>query len=236
MRTFGLPSRDASEIWPLLKARISVLLETLAETRSNRGTPLPMLHNSVALILAKVFSLGLGFLAWLVAARLFTASDVGLASAAVAGMMLCVQFAMVGVGSSIINLFPSAQRDPRRLLDSAFSIVGLASLGASAIFLLFAATALQELRRVATDPAFAAVFILLGLFGAIGVLLDQVSTVLRRGDQALTRNVAAGVVTLALIAVLALGRSSSVSFGILVAWLVGSVAAVHVAAIRLARP
>jgi O-antigen/teichoic acid export membrane protein len=186
-----------------------------------------MLHNSVTLILAKVFSLGLGFLAWLVAARLFDASDVGLASAAVAGMMLCVQFAMVGVGSSIINLFPSAQRDPSRLLDSAFSIVGLASLAASVVFLAFAATTLQELRVISTDPAFAAVFVLLGVFGAIGVLLDQVSTVGRRGDQALTRNIVAGVVTLALIAVLAgVGSPISPSFGILVAWSVGSIAAV----------
>src|SRR5215210_5328862 len=35
------------------------------------GRPLPMAANSVALIAAKVFSLGLGFLSWLVAARLF---------------------------------------------------------------------------------------------------------------------------------------------------------------------
>jgi O-antigen/teichoic acid export membrane protein len=184
-----------------------------------------MLHNSVALILAKVSSLGLGFLAWLVAARLYDASEVGLASAAVAGMMLCVQLALVGVGSSIINLYPAAQREPSRLFDSAFTIVGLAAVVASGLFLLFAATMLQELRVIATDPGFAVVFVSLGIFGAIGVLLDQVSTVLRRGDQALSRNVIAGIVTLALIALMA-GGGLRASFGILIAWCVGSFAAV----------
>ena len=226
MRTFGLASARASGFRLFLSSRLRLVLEIVAETRQLHGRPLPMLHNSVSLILAKVFSLGLGFLAWLVAARLFDAADVGLASAAVAGMMLVVQFALVGVGSSIINLFPAAQRDPARLLDTAFSIVGLASLAACGVFLLFAATLLHELSVISTDPAFAIVFVLLGLFGAIGVLLDQVSTVLRRGDQALTRNILAGCVTLALIVAIAISRSAAASFGILVAWCVGSLAAV----------
>jgi hypothetical protein len=83
----------------LLARRFRPIADTWEEIRSGKGRPLPMFLNSMSLILAKVFSLGLGFLAWLVAARLFDPTDVGLASAAVAAMMLCVQFSLVGVGS-----------------------------------------------------------------------------------------------------------------------------------------
>jgi hypothetical protein len=100
-------------------------------------------------------SLGLGFLAWLVAARLFDAADVGLAAAIVAAMMLCVQLSLIGVGSSIINLFPAQQHAPARLFDTAFSVVGLAALAVGAVFLVLAVTLLRELRIVATDPVFA---------------------------------------------------------------------------------
>jgi len=170
-----------------------------------------MFLNSMSLILAKVFSLGLGFLAWLVAARLFDPTDVGLASAAVAAMMLCVQFSLVGVGSSIITLSPAQQQAPARLFDTAFSVVGFAAIAAGAVFLVLASTMLHELRIVATEPAFAVVFVLLGVFGALGVLLDQISTVVRRGDEALRRNILAGLVTLVGVVGVAVGRSGSAS-------------------------
>jgi O-antigen/teichoic acid export membrane protein len=197
-----------------------------AEIRRGEGRPLPMFLNSISLILAKVFSLGLGFLAWLVAARLFDAADVGLAAAIVAAMMLCVQLSLIGVGSSIINLFPAQQRAPARLFDTAFSVVGLAALTVGAVFLVLAATLLRELRIVVTDPVFGVVFIVLGVFGALGVLLDQISTVVRRGDEALRRNILAGLVTLVAVVAVAVDRSGSATLGILVAWMIGSIAAV----------
>ena len=88
-----------------------------------------------------------------------------------------------------INLFPAQQRAPAALFDTAFSVVGLAALAVGAVFLVLAVTLLRELRIVATDPVFAVVFIVLGVFGALGVLLDQISTVVRRGDEALRRNI-----------------------------------------------
>jgi O-antigen/teichoic acid export membrane protein len=60
----------------------------------------------------------------------------------------------------------------------------------------------------------------------LGVLLDQISTVVRRGDEALRRNILAGLVTLVGVVVVAVGGWASASLGILVAWVVGSVAAV----------
>jgi O-antigen/teichoic acid export membrane protein len=220
----------------LLARRLRLMAAAWSEIRRGEGRPLPMFLNSMSLILAKVFSLGLGFVAWLVAARLFEAADVGLAAAVVAAMMLCVQFSLVGVGSSIINLFPAHQHAPARLFDTAFSVVGVAALSAGGVFLVLAVTLLDELRIVGTDPAFAVVFVLLAVLGALGVLLDQISTVVRRGDEALRRNILAGLVTLVAVVGVAIDPSGSASLGILIAWVIGSVAAVALGWRQLAVP
>ena len=78
-----------------------------------------MAQNSVALILAKVATMGLGFLFWLVAARLFAPSDVGLASGAVSAMMLITQLALFGRGLGGHLALPVAQGRPGRRCSTA---------------------------------------------------------------------------------------------------------------------
>lgn len=201
-----------------------------AESRS-----LSMLGNSISLMLAKAGAMALGFLFWLVAARQFEPTAVGLAAGAVSSMMLCTQLALVGAGSSVITLLPEHRRSPFRLLDAAFTIVALAALLTGGAFLLFASDAFDELSVVAAKPAFALLFLVMTLFGALGALFDQVSTALRRADQVLVRGVLFGAVTLSLVAVVPLfaGRTSSVA--IFLPWVAAGAAACLVGVIQLRR-
>lgn len=208
------------------------LRAALAELRQARHGPLPLALNSLALITAKVASLGLGFLAWVVAARLFAPAQVGLASGAVAAMMLCVQLAMLGVGSSLISMYPGHSRAPALLLDSAALVVAVAAVVMSLLFLQFASAFLAELKIVAATGPTAIAFVVLSALGALGVLLDQASTTLRRGDQALVRNVVGGGVTLVMLPVLAGLRDW---FAIFVAWLVGGALMFGLGLVQLSR-
>src|SRR5581483_10676195 len=63
------------------------VLESARELASSRNstTALPMHINSAALILTVFVSAGFGQLSWLIAARLFSPSDVGVASAVITG-------------------------------------------------------------------------------------------------------------------------------------------------------
>ena len=183
-----------------------------------------VLLSSLALVMAKVATMGFGFLAWVTAARLYPAADVGVAAGAVAAVTLCAQLALVGVGSAVITLLPLHLPRPSRLLDTSVTLLVLTSAGVGLLFLLFAGTVLQELQVVAADPAYAVMFLLLAVAGTLGVLFDQVSTARRRGDQALLRGLAAGVVTL--VAVVALGWTAAGlegSQGIFLAWVMGGV-------------
>jgi O-antigen/teichoic acid export membrane protein len=155
--------------------------------------------NSLALIAGKMATMGLGFLVWLVAARLFAAGNVGLASATVSAMTLCVQLGLFGAGAAVIVLLPVLPHRRSDLLDSAIIFVIAAALVAGGIFLLFAGAFLHELRIVATRPAYAVAFLAMCVFGTLGVLFDQIATVLRRGDHMLVRNALFGGATLAVL-------------------------------------
>ena len=56
-------------------------------------------------------NLVLGYLFWLVAARTFSVSDVGLGAAVIAAMTLCGTIGAVGVGNALIHVLPSRRDD-----------------------------------------------------------------------------------------------------------------------------
>jgi O-antigen/teichoic acid export membrane protein len=195
---------------------------------------LEVLASSIALIAGKVATMGFGFLAWVVAARMYPATEVGLASGAVSAVTLCAQVALVGVGSAVITLMPKFRADPGRLLDTATSFLTLAAIGAAALFLLFAGTVLQELRVVAADPSYSLMFVLLAIAGTVGVLFDQASTTRRRGDQVLLRGVSAGATTLAIVALVA-AAGGDTSQDIFFAWVIGGLVTWGVGLLTMAR-
>jgi O-antigen/teichoic acid export membrane protein len=212
------------------------LLEPAAaapQTAAAGSRTLSMVASSVALIFSKVATMGLGFFFWLAAARLFRAAEVGVAAAIVSSMMLCNQLALVGIGSAFIVEFPRERR-PRRLLDTSFTLTALASLAAGGCLLALTAGVLHRL-DVVDRPLFALVFLVTTVLGTAGVLLDQVSTSLRRGDHALTRGVLFGTSTIGFVGVLAVATAAASAFAIFSAWIVGSAAMCLLGAIQLRR-
>jgi O-antigen/teichoic acid export membrane protein len=163
---------------------------------------LPLVTNSVALVLAKVAAMGLGFLFWVAAARTFGAAEVGVAAAIVAAMMLCTQLALLGIGSSFIAEFATHKRAVWPLLDAALAVVVPAALLAAGAFLVLSATLLDHVDVVAKSFLFAVLFVAATVLGTVGVLLDQVSTALRRGDQNVVRGLAFGATCVVLLLVL----------------------------------
>lgn len=204
--------------------------------RHPRVRSLGMVQNSVALIAAKVAIMGLGFLFWLVAARRFSPDVVGLTAAAVSAVMLCTQLALFGIGSAFITHLPEHRRDPARLVNAAVTLATVAATIVALAFVFLSGTFLHELSVLATDPLFAVSFVVVGVAGTLGILLDQISTALRRGDQALVRNVLSGAVTLGHLVVLALLVTGTPSADALFAtWLTGGLVVVVVGWIQLKR-
>jgi O-antigen/teichoic acid export membrane protein len=201
---------------------------------SGSDRSLSMFPNSLALIGSKVSTMGLGFLFWLLAARLFEVDEVGLAAGVVAAMMLCTQVALFGLGSAVIALLPTELRRPRALLDSAFSLVTVLALVTGVGFLFVSAVALGELHVVSGSVVYALLFVAATVTGALGILLDQLSTSLRRGDQALVRGLAFGITAVLSLAVLtAVGATGSQA--LLVPWVIAGATTLAIGLVQVRR-
>jgi O-antigen/teichoic acid export membrane protein len=203
--------------------------------RSQALAPLPQIYNGLALIAAKVLTMGLGFVFWVVAAREFDARQVGIAAGAVSAMMLCTQIALLGVGSAFITHFPSAQRRPGPLLDTSLSFVTVLSVACGGGFLVLAGWAFRQLDVVAAQPLFGVLFVAACLAGTLGILFDQMATALRRGDQALTRNALCAVATVALLVVLAVAGAPHRAQTIFLPWALAGLAACWMGLMQLRR-
>jgi O-antigen/teichoic acid export membrane protein len=206
-----------------------------ASTRASAPRALSMLPNSLALIAAKVATLGLGFLFWLLAARLFSPRDVGLAAGVVAAVMLCTQFALLGAGAAVISLYPEHADSPRRLLHTGINLVVVSGAVFGLAFVALAVGAFPKLGVVGSSAWYTILFASMSIFGTLAILLDQISTTLRRGDEAFGRGVLNGVLSLACLAVLGVMARSANSMAIFACWVIGGAAACALGGLQLWR-
>lgn len=79
-------------------------------------------------------ALGLGF--WLLAARLYRADEVGIASAAVSALSLIAVFGHVGLGQGLIRFLPLCPERRNEMVSAALVATALVSLAVGAAFLL----------------------------------------------------------------------------------------------------
>lgn len=95
----------------------------------------PLYRNSI-FQMASTFILGaLGFVFWMIIARLYKAENVGIATTLISIMTLLSSFSLLGLSSSLNRYLPKSV-NRNKLINSAFAIVTLVSLLASIMFIL----------------------------------------------------------------------------------------------------
>ena len=179
----------------------------------------------------------LGFAYWLVAARLFPPEVVGIAATAIAGVMLVSQLGVFGIESAIVVRYPDDEDRRDSLLNTAFTLVALAALVVAIISALVALGIDGDLARVMRDTSLFGMYVGMSIVGAVGIVLDQTSMVLRRGDHVVFRNAVNGLLSIVPLAVMWLMYSSGrggagALFG---SWVFGATAGLAVGAWQLAR-
>ncbi|SRR6266566_1372445 len=187
-----------------------------------------MTGNAVGMLTGRVAAMGLGFLFWLLAAHVATSRQVGFAAAVVSAMMLCTQFAQLGVGSAFISLSPAHRQRPAVLLDVALSMTAVGSVLVGGVFLVVARAWLPELGQVTRAPTWTVAFLVMSVLGTAGIVLDQVNVALNRGFQVLTRTAAFGLLALLPLAVLSLAGLRANAFLLFSLWVVAGIGALLV--------
>jgi O-antigen/teichoic acid export membrane protein len=95
----------------------------------------PLYRNALYILLTAAGSSIVGFLFWMVAARYYSSSEVGLASALIAAMALVNALSLLGLDTGLIR-FLSGEEDKTGMINSCFTIVGVCSIALAAIFIV----------------------------------------------------------------------------------------------------
>lgn len=168
--------------------------------------------------------MSVGFLTWLAAARLYPASQVGIAASAISAMMLCGVVGILGIDMALVVLFPEHRDRPARLINTAITIAMIASCVCALVFVGIAAAGLRALHVLGSNPVDTALFVVLTVLCGAWWMMDQTSVALRHSGQVLVRALVDGTLTITGVAVLgAVGPKTAGS--ILAAWVAAAVVA-----------
>ncbi len=176
----------------------------------------------------------LGLFFWLLAARQFSVSSVGVGGAAIAMMTLLGTLGTCGLGTLLIARLPHTAQGSRRVLArSALAVAGtVATLLAFVVpFVAISVLHVGNLDTIAGGPTNAVLFAVGTGLMAVALVIDQAVLVLGSGALQLERNAVASAVKLGALGALALAGQTG-GMTIFVAWTLGTLASLPLVAWR----
>ena len=155
------------------------------------------IRNAVYIMANTGITLILGFIFWIVVARFYTVSEVGYGSALISATAFLSFVGTLGFGYGIIRYLPSSD-DRSRLLNSSFTLAGLASVVAALIFVGGLSLWSPELVFVRQNWIFFAAFVGFTAATTLNIVVSQAFIAFRRSGFALIQGIVAGGLRLAL--------------------------------------
>lgn len=185
----ALPDRPPRERY----ARIAPLLR--------RARDKSLVRNSIYIMATTVVTSLLGYVYWIVAARTYTAFDVGLASALVSTMTLASTLSNLGLGQTLTQILPRSTAGAAWSLavNAAFGVALLTGLLAGGIVLIVLPHLGSPLDTLGNSVLFAAIFVAGVPLWTASTLLDATFVAERSAGKMLARNTAFALLKLALI-------------------------------------
>ncbi|CAJ37118.1 lipopolysaccharide biosynthesis protein [Methanocella arvoryzae] len=177
----------------------------------------PLYKNSVFIFTTRLLTVVVGFVFWMIAARLYSVEDVGLAVALISSATLINLFSTLGIEHSIIRFFPAYSM--ARVINSSIIIVTLTSLAIGVAYSIALILLSSDLAFV-SNPVYLIIFVAFGVISTIAVVTGNIFIAMRKTLYYLVQNVFISFRVLFLIPLIFLG-----SFGI-----VGSTMAAYIVA------
>jgi O-antigen/teichoic acid export membrane protein len=174
-------------------------------------------RTSIFMVFTNLFNTGCGFFFWMIAARLFSVEQVGLATALISALGLVILVSRLGFDSSIIRFF--SLEDKGAIISTSLVVTTGASLLAGAMYIMLVeilAPSMLFLRK----PEYALAFLLIGAVNSVAVMTGGAFIADRKAGRYFLQNIflalrIPALVPLAFLGVL--GIFWSVGLGYLVA-------------------
>ncbi len=164
----------------------SKLLDILDYNKIARLSRDPLFRNSFFMAFTSIFNAGCGFFFWMMAAKLYTVEEVGLATALISSLGLVILFSRLGFDFSIIRFLPS--NDKSKVFGTSLVITTIASLLVSGVFILlveFISLSLAFLK----EPGYAFAFLLIAAANSVAAITGRAFVADRNADHYLFQNV-----------------------------------------------
>lgn len=163
-------------------------------------------RNALYLVQSSVIGPLLGFAFWLIAARFYSTSDIGIASALIAGMGLLSSLSLSGLNIGLVRFLPE-EEDKRGMINSCFTIVGMYSIVLAVIFIVGAPLWSPALSFLWKDMKFPLSFVIFTMMTSLFLIQGQAFVALRAAKFAFSMQMISQGLKVALVAML-------VSFGV----------------------
>lgn len=187
-----------------------------------------LIRSAASLVSTSVVTSGLGFVYWTVAARMFSASDVGEAATAIAAMSLIAQFTVLGFGTALVFKLPTMASGRAELVSTAVVVCAVVGAGVAVVCGVVLPDSFVGLPGIGHDLATTLLFA--GGIGAhsVAMMLDSALLSVAGGGIQLGRNVIHAVTKLVLLVVVALTLHRYGALGIYTSWFVATVGSIAV--------
>ncbi len=172
-------------------------------------------RNAVYLMLNNVSVSAAGFFFWVAAAKIYSTEAVGLASATIAMTLLLGTISTFGMDFAIIRFLPNAGEKAKDMLNSCFTVSGLASIAVAFGFVCGIDFLAIDLHPIKSHPLFFIIFIITVFATTLKILSERIFTAKRRTGFALAQGLLFGLTRFIPLFILAMFFQS---FGIITAW------------------
>jgi O-antigen/teichoic acid export membrane protein len=129
----------------------------------------------------------LGFIFWMVNARLFTTEQVGLATTIISVTSLITSLSVLGLNTAIIRFLPRSERKNDKI-NTAFTLTALVTIVFSTLFLLLINDFSPKLLFIKENIIFAFAFIIFMVSGSLSSMIDSVFVAYRSTKFILVKN------------------------------------------------
>ncbi len=157
----------------------------------------PLYRNSLFTMAGTLVLGGLGFVFWILIARLYKTEYVGIATTLISIMTLLSSFTSLGLGSSLMRHLPKSA-NKNELINSSFVIVTFVAILTSAVFLLGLQTFSPQLLFLRSNLLYTVSFTIFIVFCSWNSLVENISMAFRAAGNTLVKNSLISVLKLVL--------------------------------------
>jgi O-antigen/teichoic acid export membrane protein len=192
-----VPRRSGAPPQREIAVRKGPLVALRAALRSDH-----MVRNSLYLILSSGLQAAFGFAFWIITARLFTTTDVGIASSLISATAVISFISLVGLNSTFVRYLPTA-RDRDALMTVGLVIAAVCSAAVASLYVVSTPVLAPRLAFILHSPALTIGFVFAAVATVVNLLTDSVFIASRKaGFNALIDGVVGGATKLLLVLML----------------------------------